>query len=161
MVVAVFFFFFFLMIRRPPRSTLFPYTTLFRSLLVDYFRHTPDPDRGWALAALTDALMFKEAKPNVIRGLAEERVDPVLFRMSYHYVGDLAEATALIWPAPHPPSPPAGEIGHNNPPPHVPTITEVVVALGTLSKSDLPSKLAGWLDALDEGGRWALLKLIT
>src|SRR5689334_25398187 len=28
---AVFFFFFFLMIRRPPRSTLFPYTTLFRS----------------------------------------------------------------------------------------------------------------------------------
>src|SRR5260370_42698722 len=27
----MFFFFFFLMIRRPPRSTLFPYTTLFRS----------------------------------------------------------------------------------------------------------------------------------
>src|SRR2546430_4826279 len=27
------YFFFFLMIRRPPRSTLFPYTTLFRSLL--------------------------------------------------------------------------------------------------------------------------------
>src|SRR6266508_5629632 len=31
--VYVFFFFFFLMIRRPPRSTLFPYTTLFRPLL--------------------------------------------------------------------------------------------------------------------------------
>src|SRR5215469_16717706 len=31
-VVCFFFFFFFLMIRRPPRSTLFPYTTLFRSL---------------------------------------------------------------------------------------------------------------------------------
>src|SRR5215211_8139136 len=30
-LLAVFFFFFFLMIRRPPRSTLFPYTTLFRS----------------------------------------------------------------------------------------------------------------------------------
>src|SRR2546426_5837104 len=29
-----FFIFFFLMIRRPPRSTLFPYTTLFRSLVV-------------------------------------------------------------------------------------------------------------------------------
>src|SRR2546427_13191558 len=29
--IALFFFFFFLMIRRPPRSTLFPYTTLFRS----------------------------------------------------------------------------------------------------------------------------------
>src|SRR5437899_11187385 len=31
LVVCTFFFFFFLMIRRPPRSTLFPYTTLFRS----------------------------------------------------------------------------------------------------------------------------------
>src|SRR5207245_9185155 len=30
-------FFFFLMIRRPPRSTLFPYTTLFRSLLSSFF----------------------------------------------------------------------------------------------------------------------------
>src|SRR2546430_4313560 len=29
--ILCFFFFFFLMIRRPPRSTLFPYTTLFRS----------------------------------------------------------------------------------------------------------------------------------
>src|SRR2546430_5979008 len=28
----IYFFFFFLMIRRPPRSTLFPYTTLFRSI---------------------------------------------------------------------------------------------------------------------------------
>src|SRR5690348_17665347 len=31
----MFFFFFFLMIRRPPRSTLFPYTTLFRSPVGD------------------------------------------------------------------------------------------------------------------------------
>src|SRR5256885_13007255 len=30
-ICVIFFFFFFLMIRRPPRSTLFPYTTLFRS----------------------------------------------------------------------------------------------------------------------------------
>src|SRR5256885_13165924 len=30
-LLHLFFFFFFLMIRRPPRSTLFPYTTLFRS----------------------------------------------------------------------------------------------------------------------------------
>src|SRR3989454_6403014 len=34
-VLLLFFFFFFLMIRRPPRSTLFPYTTLFRSLSFD------------------------------------------------------------------------------------------------------------------------------
>src|SRR5215475_15519742 len=37
-----FFFFFFLMIRRPPRSTLFPYTTLFRS----YPRPPPHAHRG-------------------------------------------------------------------------------------------------------------------
>src|SRR5690348_17674052 len=35
---------FFLMVRRPPRSTLFPYTTLFRSLLiVDEVHHLPAP----------------------------------------------------------------------------------------------------------------------
>jgi DNA ligase 1 len=132
-------------------------------LLVDYFRHTPDPDRGYALAAMTNALMFKEAKPGMIRGLVEERTDPVLFRMSYHYVGDLAETAALIWPRPLEeqeakdfPGP-----GHNNPPPHVPSITEVVETLATASKSDLPARVASWLDALDETGRWALIKLIT
>src|SRR5258705_13802414 len=36
-----YFFFFFLMIRRPPRSTLFPYTTLFRSAVVPIFGVTP------------------------------------------------------------------------------------------------------------------------
>src|SRR5215467_12554051 len=39
-IYAFFFFFFFLMIRRPPRSTLFPYTTLFRSKR----RHGSDRD---------------------------------------------------------------------------------------------------------------------
>src|SRR2546426_11360212 len=34
LLLSFFFFFFFLMIRRPPRSTLFPYTTLFRSRLL-------------------------------------------------------------------------------------------------------------------------------
>src|SRR2546422_3379432 len=34
MLSLAFFFFFFLMIRRPPRSTLFPYTTLFRSMFL-------------------------------------------------------------------------------------------------------------------------------
>lgn len=134
-------------------------------LLVDYFSHTPDPDRGYALAALTSSLMFKEAKAGLIRGLVEERTDPFLFRMSYNYVGDLAETVALIWPGP------GGDIrsthgdparaGHNHPPLHVPTLTEVVETLATASKSDLPARIAGWLDALDETGRWALLKLIT
>src|SRR2546429_5371138 len=41
------FFFFFLMIRRPPRSTLFPYTTLFRSL-ADDARFLNEPLAGFA-----------------------------------------------------------------------------------------------------------------
>src|SRR5579863_10643772 len=40
---VVFFFFFFLMIRRPPRSTLFPYTTLFRS---SFTGRVGGPDRA-------------------------------------------------------------------------------------------------------------------
>src|SRR5256885_4390478 len=40
-----YFFFFFLMIRRPPRSTLFPYTTLFRSHREQCGLHADQPDR--------------------------------------------------------------------------------------------------------------------
>ena len=163
-------------------------------VLQDYFARTPDPERGFALAAMTGALSFREAKPALIRGLVEERIDPVLFQLSWNYVGDLAETTALIWPAPPRSPPPCGEelevgvappgstaasgttptpapphkgegiahgLGHNNPPLDVPTLSEVVETLSTTGKAALPSHLAEWLDALDETGRWALLKLVT
>ncbi len=67
-------------------------------LLTAYFRDTPDPDRGYALAALTGALSFKHAKPGLIRDLIMDRTDPVLFGLSYDYVGDLSETVALMWP---------------------------------------------------------------
>ena len=66
-------------------------------LLADYFRTVPDPDRGLALAALTGELSFASVKPVVLRQLAVERMDPVLFAYSYDYVGDLAETIALVW----------------------------------------------------------------
>src|SRR5947208_4959013 len=53
------------MIRRPPRSTLFPYTTLFRSSLACGVQATPDAD-GW-LVALADMPWIK---PSTIRTLA-------------------------------------------------------------------------------------------
>src|SRR2546422_3006502 len=53
------FFFFFLMIRRPPRSTLFPYTTLFRSLCV--------PAGGHA-TAIAEASRGRRAGPAHGRG---------------------------------------------------------------------------------------------
>jgi DNA ligase-1 len=67
-------------------------------LLTAYFREVGDPDRGYALAALTGALSFKHAKPGLIRDLIAERTDPVLFALSYDYVGDLSETVALMWP---------------------------------------------------------------
>lgn len=118
-------------------------------LLDAYLRATPDPDRGWALAALTGSLRFAQAKPATIRDLIASRVDPVLFALSYDYVGDLSEAVALLWPAPP---------GVNMPPP---ALSEVVDALATTTRAALPDLLRQWLDALDETGRWALLKLIT
>ncbi|WP_029557935.1 cisplatin damage response ATP-dependent DNA ligase [Xanthobacter sp. 91] len=118
-------------------------------LMADYFRSTPDPERGLALAALTGALSFANAKPGVVRTLIAERADPVLFEMSYDYVGDLSETVALMWPRPE---------GAR---PHAPLLSEIVHGLSTFSKVSLPRHLADWLDGLDETGRWALLKLIT
>lgn len=118
-------------------------------LMADYFRSTPDPERGLALAALTGALSFANAKPGLVRALIMERADPALFEMSYDYVGDLSETVALMWPKPE------GARAH------APLLSEIVEGLSTLSKSALPRRLADWLDGLDETGRWALLKLIT
>jgi DNA ligase-1 len=42
-----------------------------------------------------------------------------------------------------------------------PTLAHVVTTLAALGKTELPRQLAAWLDALDETGRWALLKLVT
>lgn len=119
-------------------------------LLRDYLRATPDPDRGWALAALTGDLDFTAAKPAMIRKAVEARVDPVLFGWSYDHVGDLAETAALIWPA---------DPQHR--PNREPELNEVVNALMRVSRAEAPALIEGWLDALEPKGRWALLKLVT
>ncbi|MFI4995205.1 MAG: cisplatin damage response ATP-dependent DNA ligase [Hyphomicrobiales bacterium] len=121
------------------------------ALIGEHFRTEPDPERGYALAAMTGALSFKLAKPGLIRTLIAERTDPVLFALSYDYVGDLSETVALLWPRP------AG----TTPDTHPPSLAAVIEGLRQTSKSALPALLASWLDGLDETGRWALLKLIT
>jgi DNA ligase-1 len=171
-------------------------------LMTDYFRSTADPERGWALAALTGVLSFPHAKPGLIRSLIAERTDPVLFELSYDYVGDLSETVALMWPAPlaaRTPSPLVGErrgggsggvsstltmVRHPTPGPSLQacdrardkrgpveggeeknqeklTLSVIIETLSTLGKTELPRQLARWLDALDETGRWALIKLVT
>ena len=128
-------------------------------LLTDYFRSTADPERGWALAALTGALSFPHAKPGLIRSLIAERTDPILFELSYDYVGDLSETVALMWPAKPLSSP--QRTGEPVTTENDLTLTRVIETLATLGKAQLPRQLARWLDALDETSRWALIKLVT
>ncbi|WP_206453181.1 cisplatin damage response ATP-dependent DNA ligase [Aurantimonas marina] len=122
-------------------------------LMVDFFGAEPDPERGYALAAITGDLDIKSVKPAMLRELMASRMDSVLFRYSYDYVGDLAETIALVWPSPH-----DGEHRSAAPPP---TLTDVVAALDRASRKEGPALVEAWLDRLDSSGRYALLKLAT
>ncbi len=118
------------------------------ALMADFFRTQPDPERGWALAALTGGIELPGVKAGLVRRLAERKIDPELFRMSYDYVGDLADTVSLIWPVEH---------GANR----VPALSEVVVRLADATKAQGERLIEGSLNALDSRGRWALLKLVT
>ncbi|TCD16544.1 cisplatin damage response ATP-dependent DNA ligase [Oricola cellulosilytica] len=135
------------------RLVLTPSRNAKLKLLVDYCAATPDPDRGYAIAAITRDLDILSVKPAMIRRLVEERVDPVLFGYSYDFVGDLAETVSLIWPTPHGRAEDRGADDL--------TISTIVEALHSASRSDGPKLVEGWLDILDSQGRYALLKLIT
>ena len=130
------------------RLVLTPSRNAKLQLICDYLRHTRDPARGWAIAAITGELDIPSVKPAAIRALAAARVDPVLFNLSYDYVGDLAETISLIWPQ---------RPGANR----SPDLNEVVETLMESTKVQGLVLVEGWLDALDATGRWALLKLVT
>ncbi len=117
-------------------------------LLGDYFASAPDPDRGYALAALTDGLFFRLPLRRILTELLQPRVDPVLFDLSRDYVGDTAETIALIWPG----------VAQGT---ESPRLAAIVEALQQASPAEVPGLLANWLDHLDATGRWALLKLLT
>ncbi|MFM2372806.1 MAG: hypothetical protein RIS85_2528, partial [Pseudomonadota bacterium] len=119
------------------------------ALLAEYLRETPDPDRGWALAALTDGLDFPAVKAGTIRTLMAERIDPVLWTLSRDYVGDTAETASLLWPEPS---------GERLP---APSVAEVVETLHATTRATAGTILADLLDRLDVNGRYALLKLAT
>src|SRR4029453_19105383 len=120
-------------------------------LIGNYLKETPDPDRGYGLAALTGTLDIPHVKPAAIRGLVEETIDPVLFYMSRDYVGDTAETVALLWPK------------RTSEPPELDDatirITDAIDRLRSASKLEAPRVLASMLDHLDASGRYALLKL--
>ncbi|EFL87642.1 cisplatin damage response ATP-dependent DNA ligase [Ahrensia sp. R2A130] len=165
------------------RLTLTPSRNQKIQLMVDYFASQPDPDRGWGLAAITRDLDIPAVKPAMLRGMVAERMDEQLFRMSYDYVGDLAETIALVWDADRrtaglvdaPSAEDAPSIsdvalmtrdqrvatppkhGRNSPL----TLDEVVTRLLRLPKTEALRQVEEWLDLLDASGRYALLKLMT
>src|SRR5947207_7585938 len=79
---------FFLMIRRPPRSTLFPYTTLFRS--------DPDP-AGWSSLGLPARREFGSGR-NTFRGKSELRKghEQCRFRRSEEHTSELQSHSDLV-----------------------------------------------------------------
>ncbi|WP_347302783.1 cisplatin damage response ATP-dependent DNA ligase [Croceibacterium sp. TMG7-5b_MA50] len=119
------------------------------ALVADYLRATPDPDRGWALAALTEGLDFPAVKSSTIRNLLHDRVDPVLWTLSRDFVGDTAETASLLWPEP---------LARTAPPP---TVGEAVDLLRLMTRASVATELPRLLDRLDADGRYALLKLAT
>ena len=122
-------------------------------LIGDYLRETPDPDRGYGLAALTGTLSIPAVKHAAVRAIAEERVDPVLLYMSRDYVGDMAETVALLWPTSATGVPEADDATIR--------ISDAVERLRSVSRLEAPRALASMLDHLDASGRFALLKLAT
>ncbi len=117
------------------------------NLLKDYFAGTPDPDRGYALAALTGELSFRLIKSKFFKDLIKERTDPFLFEVSYDYVGDLAETIALLW---EPKT--EGEIE---------SISKVYNKLSSAKKDTLLPIITNILDSSTNDQRWALIKLFT
>jgi DNA ligase-1 len=117
------------------------------ALLVEYFRSAPDPDRGFALAALTDGLFPRLPLRRALGELMADKIDPVLYQLSRDYVGDTAETVSLLWPDKRDKRPP-------------PRLAEVVAALELAPRTNVAPILGDFLDRLDVRGRWALLKLV-
>src|SRR2546426_10403013 len=78
------------MIRRPPRSTLFPYTTLFRSAVSDSFKETRYEDKEWE-----DAKAWEEKARKRLPELGMTIVDPA--REEIEKARTLARAGWDIW----------------------------------------------------------------
>ena len=118
------------------------------TLIRDYLRQTPDPERGYALALLTGSMTLRMTRPAVIRAMVEERTDGALLAMSLDYVGDLAETVSLLWPA--------AKTNRS-----APSLSELVDLLPQSPKADIPAMPAGWLDACKPAERYVLLRLLT
>ncbi len=118
------------------------------TLLENYFASTPNPERGLALAIMANTLDFPTFTRKIIYELLEKNIDPVLFELSYDFVGDLSETIALLWPE----SKNKGEL---------PPLSEIIETFQSLDKSEISAYLFDLLNHSNVIERWALLKLGT
>src|SRR2546430_13266067 len=70
------------MIRRPPRSTLFPYTTLFRSVLATSMLHAGDKS-AIALGSLAGPMLIQESQSNSEQDRKSTRLNSSHSQISY------------------------------------------------------------------------------
>lgn len=120
------------------------------AIIKEYLRSTPDPDRGWAIAAIAGTLKFDFFKRNTVKTLMLERIDPELFAMSYDYVGEMSETVAHLWPD-----------SHATQTDSIPRFADIVGEFQNVSRQSAGKLLSGYLNMLDASQRWALIKLGT
>ena len=119
------------------------------AILKHYIATTPDPDRGWAIAAIAGTLRFDFFKRNTVKKLMLERVDEALFAMSYDYVGEMSETVAHLWPD--------NDVADTP----LPSLAEVVDTFRTVKRNEVSAHLQHYLDMMTASQRWALIKLGT
>ncbi|NVK54106.1 MAG: cisplatin damage response ATP-dependent DNA ligase [Alteromonadaceae bacterium] len=117
-------------------------------LLRDYLARTPDPDRGWTIAALAGTLTFDFFKRQAIKTLMLERVDADLFAMSYDYVGEMSETVAHLWP-------------DSSETLELPSLSALIEQFQQANREQVKELLVKYLSVMTPEQRWSLLKLGT
>ena len=118
-------------------------------LLHQFFSSSLDPERGYALAALTGTLQLPLYRRSRIKDLLMDRVDPTLFALSYDYVGDLSETIAHLWPNK------SGLVCVDSL-----TLAEIVATFQGDDVEVSTRFLCDCLDVMSYEDRWALLKFL-
>jgi DNA ligase-1 len=124
------------------------------AILRDYLRTTSTPDKGWAIAAIAGTLNFDLFKRKLIKDLVSTRVDPVLFDLSYDYVGEMSETVAHLWPTP-------SSKEDKKTSKQLPSLDELVNSFKHSNKQQVEDTLVELLDRMTADQRWALIKLGT
>ena len=120
-----------------------------KSALKEYIANTPDPDRGYALAAITGDFKMKNITASFYHELIKEHVDYELFKMSYDYVGDLAETISLIWP----------NTSENNL--HELSLRKFIELISKKPKPKQKEIIFDLMNKSDANERWSMIKLTT